>query len=176
MIASVFLIGFDVVTRKFLNYSTSGSNELSGYAFAISTSWGMAFALLERINVRVDVLYRLMPIRIAAFLDWLSVVAMGVLFGYMTWYGVQVANTSWVRDAAANTTLGTPLWIPQSLWAMGLVWMCIVLIFMLIRASAALVTGDVATVSKLCGQRTAKEEAQTEAKQASKHFVSREGS
>jgi len=68
-----------------------------------------------------------------------------------------------VRDAAANTTLGTPLWIPQSLWALGLVWMSVVLVLMLIRASAALVTGDIPLVKALCGQRSTEEEAKEEA-------------
>ncbi|MEO7114868.1 MAG: TRAP transporter small permease subunit [Caldimonas sp.] len=163
MIASVFLIGFDVVSRKFFQLSTNGSNELSGYAFAISTSWALAFTMLQRINVRVDVLYRLLPVRLTALLDWLAVVAMGVFVGYVTYYGVRVAETSWTRDAMANTTLGTPLWIPQGLWALGLVWMSIVLLLMLVRASIALVTGDIPLVKALCGQRTTEEEAREEA-------------
>jgi TRAP-type C4-dicarboxylate transport system permease small subunit len=163
MLASVFLICFDVIARKLFQFSTNTSNELSGYAFAISTSWALGFGLLERINVRVDVLYRLFPVRVSAALDWLSTVAMGVFIGYLTYYAVSVAQTSWVRDAAASTTLGTPLWIPQSLWALGLVWMCIVLVLMLLRASIALVSGDFETVAALCGQRTAQEEARAEA-------------
>lgn len=163
MVASVFLIGVDVISRKFFQLSTNGSNELSGYAFAISTSWALAFTMLQRINVRVDVLYRLLPVRLTALLDWLSVVAMGVFLGYVTYYGVRVAETSWSRDAMANTTLGTPLWIPQGLWAIGLVWMSIVLLLMLVRASIALVTGDIPLVKALCGQRSSEEEAREEA-------------
>lgn len=163
MIASVLMICFDVVARKFFHLSTNGSNELSGYAFAISTSWALAFTMLQRVNVRVDVLYRLLPVRLSAFLDWLSVVAMGVFIGYVTYYGFGVAETSWIRSSAANTSLGTPLWIPQSLWVIGLIWMSIVLACMLVRASVALVTGDIGTVKALCGQRSSEEEAKEEA-------------
>ena len=56
-IASVLLISFDVLARKFLGFTTGGADELSSYAFAISTSWALAFATLQRANVRVDVLY-----------------------------------------------------------------------------------------------------------------------
>ncbi|MEO9122564.1 MAG: TRAP transporter small permease [Burkholderiaceae bacterium] len=163
MLASVFLICFDVIGRKLLHFSTNSSNELSGYAFAISTSWALAFGLLQRINVRVDVLYRLLPVRVMALLDWCSVVMMGVFMGYLTYYAYGVAQTSWVRNAAASTTLGTPLWIPQSLWVLGMVWMCIVLVLMLVRASVALATGDLAAVGALCGHRTTQEEAAEEA-------------
>ena len=51
----------------------------------------------------------------------------------------------------------------MSLWLLGLFWMCIVLAVMLLRASVALVTGDIETVKMLCGVRTSQEEAEEEA-------------
>ena len=61
LIASVLLISFDVVARKFWNFTTGGADELSSFAFASSTSWALAFATLQRANVRVDVLYQKLP-------------------------------------------------------------------------------------------------------------------
>ena len=162
-LASVFLIGFDVVARKFFGFTTGGADELSGYAFAISTSWALAFVVLQRGNVRVDVLYQLLPVRVAALLDWISLVALAVFMVILTYYASFVAETSWVQNSAANTPLGTPLWVPQGLWLIGLAWMCLVLMLMLIRASAALVTGDLATIKALCGVRSSEEEALDEA-------------
>ena len=162
-LASVFLIGFDVVARKFLGFTTGGADELSGYTFAISTSWALAFVVLQRGNVRVDVLYQLLPVRLAAVLDWISLVALAVFMVILTYYASFVAETSWVQNSAANTPLGTPLWVPQGLWVIGLAWMCVVLTLMLIRASVALVTGDLATITELCGVRSSKEEALDEA-------------
>jgi len=166
MLGSVVLICFDVITRKFLNMATSGSNEISGYVLAISTSWALAFGMLERINVRVDVLYRVLPVRVTAFLDWLSIVLMGVFIAYLTYYAYFVVLTSWEQEATANTTLGTPLWIPQGLWVLGLIWMCIVLALMLARASVALATGDLQTVQALSAPRSSMDEAQEEAAMA----------
>lgn len=162
-IASVLLISFDVLARKFMGFTTGGADELSGYAFAISTSWALAFVVLQRANVRVDVLYTLLPTRLSAFLDWLSLVALGVFMAFLTWYAYDVVGTSWVQKSTANTTLATPLWIPQGLWLLGLFWMCIVLAVMLLRASLAFVTGDIERVKALCGVRTAQEEADEEA-------------
>ncbi len=162
-LASVFLICFDVFARKFLGFTTGGADELSGYVFAISTSWAFAFVVLQRGNVRVDVLYERLPLRLAAFLDWLSLVALGVFMVYLTWYASAVAQTSWERHAAANTPLATPLWIPQGLWSLGLAWMCVVLAVMLVPASVALVTGDLERVRDLCGVRSSQEEADDEA-------------
>ena len=162
-LASVLLICFDVLARKFFGFTTGGADELSGYAFAISTSWSLAFVALNRGNVRVDALYQLFPVRITAVLDWISLVAMGVFMVYLTYFASFVVETSWVQNSAANTPLATPLWIPQGLWAAGLVWMCLVLALMLVRASAALVTGDVATIKPMCGVRSIEEEAKEEA-------------
>lgn len=162
-LVSVFIICFDVFIRKFLGFTIGGADELSGYAFAISTSWSLAFVVLHRGNVRVDVIYQLLPVRLSALLDWLSLVALGVFMVFLTYYASFVAETSWLQNSAANTPLATPLWIPQGLWVLGLVWMCLVLALMLIRASVALVTGDIDVVKTLCGVRTSEEEAKEEA-------------
>ncbi len=162
-IASVLLISFDVLARKFLGFTTGGADELSGYAFAISTSWSLAFVALQRANVRVDVLYTLLPTRLSAVLDWLALVALGIFMAYLTRYSYDVVGTSWANKSTANTTLATPLWIPQGLWLLGFGWMCVVLAVMLLRASLALVTGDIARVQALCGVRTSQEEAEEEA-------------
>jgi len=162
-LASVVLITYDVLVRKVFNVSIGGADELSGYAFAISTTWALAFATLQRANVRVDVVYERLPVRLAAVLDWLALVALAVFIVYLTRYGVEVFVTSWMQGSQANTPLATPLWIPQGLWALGLGWLCLVLALMLTRASWALVTGDLATLRAVCGVRSTKEEAQDEA-------------
>lgn len=162
-VASVLLISFDVLARKFFGFTTGGADELSSYAFAISTSWALAFATLQRANVRVDVLYQFFPVRISAVLDWLSLVALGVFMVYLTYFAMGMAHTSWGQSSAANTPLATPLWIPQGLWALGLLWMCITVALMLVRASIALVTGDIDLVKQICGVRSAQEEADDEA-------------
>ena len=159
-LGAVFLISYDILVRKFFNVTVGGADEISSYVFAISTSWALAFVVLQRANVRVDVLYERLPVRVSAFLDWLSLVALGVFLVFLTWHAYSVAETSFVRNAAANTPLATPLWIPQGLWVLGMVWMCVVLALMLTRASVAMVTGDLATVKALCGVVSAKEEAE----------------
>jgi len=162
-LASVFLICFDVIARKFFGYTVGGADELSSYAFAISTTWSLAFALMQRANVRVDVIYQHFSPRVAALVDWLAIVALAVFIVLLTRYAFDVVNTSIVQNSAANTPLATPLWIPQGLWFVGLCWMVVVLALMLLRASVALVKGDISTVRHLIGVRSSKEEAEEEA-------------
>jgi len=162
-LASVFLICFDVIARKFFGYTVGGADELSSYAFAISTTWSLSFALMQRANVRVDVIYQYFSPRVAAFVDWIAIVALAIFIVMLTRYAFDVLNTSIVQNSAANTPLATPLWIPQGLWFIGLCWMVVVLALMLLRASLAFVKGDIATVHQLIGVRSSKEEAKEEA-------------
>lgn len=162
-LASALYITADVITRKFFNIALGGSDELSGYAFAISVSWALAFATLQRANIRIDALYQLLPPRISALLDWIALVGLAVFIVYLTRYAADVALLSWDRNATANTVMATPLWIPQSLWVAGLIWLCIVLALMLIRSSIALITGDIETIKIICGIRSSQEEADEEA-------------
>ena len=161
--ASALYITLDVITRKFFNIALGGSDELSGYAFAISISWALAFASLQRANIRIDALYQLLPPRVCAILDWIALVGLGVFIAYLTRYASDVALLSWTNNSSANTALATPLWIPQFLWVAGLIWLCIVLALMLLRSSVALVTGDLDTVRAICGIRSSQEEAAEEA-------------
>ena len=158
-LASVALITYEVLARRFFGITMGGADELSGYAFAISVTWALAFTALERANVRIDVLYQYLPTRLSALVDWVALVALGVFAVYLSYYGSQVALTSWQMQSAANTPLGTPLWIPQTLWFAGLAWFVIVLALVLLRASTALVTGDVATLKAIAGAKSAVEEA-----------------
>jgi TRAP-type C4-dicarboxylate transport system permease small subunit len=162
-IASVLLITVDVLLRKFVGWTVGGSDELSGYAFAISTTWSLAYATLQRANVRVDVIYQYLPVRVSAVLDWLSLACLGVFIGFVTYYGYGVVADSISNNSQANTPLGTPLAIPQGLWFAGLVFMCLILALMLVRASVALVTGDIDMVKAIAGVRSTQEEAEEEA-------------
>lgn len=167
---SAIYVAADVVVRKVFGTNLGGSDELSGYAFAISISWALSFVALNRANIRIDALYQLLPVRICAFLDWLSLVGLGVFIAYLTRYAIDVAAVSWDNGSTANSTMATPLWIPQFLWVAGLVWLCVVLGLMLLRSSLALVTGDLRTVQAICGIRSTREEAEEEA-EAGKRLV-----
>lgn len=162
-LASALYITADVIMRYFTSRPLGGADELSGYAFAISISWALSFATLQRANIRIDALYQYLPVRVSAVLDWIALVVMAVFVVYWTRYAAGVAGLSWDNQSTANTTFATPLWIPQYLWLAGLVWLCVVLALMLLRSTVALVTGDITTVKAICGVRGTEEEAKEEA-------------
>lgn len=162
MLAAAFLVSVDVFLRKFLLISVGGSDELSGYAFAIGTAWALSFTLLQRANVRVDALYIYLPKLARAVLDMVAMLALGLFVGLLTWQAWLVVDTSLAFNSLATTPLQTPLWIPQSLWLAGLALFAFTWTPLFLRAAAALFGGDLASVSSLVGARSMEEEAASE--------------
>jgi TRAP-type mannitol/chloroaromatic compound transport system permease small subunit len=158
LIAAALLVGVEVVIRKAFSVSVGGADELAGYALAISTSWALAFTLLERAHIRIDSLYVHLPVRLCALLDIAGLVLLIAFFGLITWYGFGVFQTSWTLGARSMSPLGTPLIVPQLLWVLGLAMFLAIAVLLLIRALVALIAGDLATVRRLVGSRTLREE------------------
>jgi TRAP-type mannitol/chloroaromatic compound transport system permease small subunit len=163
VLASAFLVSVDVLLRKLLLVSVGGADELSGYAFAIGTTWALAFTLLRRANVRVDALYTRLPQAICAILDVLALLSLGGFLLLLTWQAWDVLDTSISFGARATTPLATPLWMPQSLWVLGLALFLFTMLPLLLRALFALLGGDLETVRRLAGARTIEEDAADEA-------------
>lgn len=157
LIAAAVLVGVEVVIRKVFSLSIGGADELSGYALAISTSWALAFTLLERAHIRIDSLYVHLPVRVCALLDILGLALLIGFFALVTWYGFGVFLTSYALDAESLSPLSTPLVVPQALWVLGLVMFLAIALLLLVRALAALASGDLATVRRLIGSRTLRE-------------------
>lgn len=163
VLASAFLVAYDVIVRKLFSITIGGADELSGYAFAIGTTWALAFTLLQRANVRVDALYIRLPAWLCGVLDVAALLVLGLFVGLLTWQAWAVLDTSLAFDARATTPLQTPLWIPQSLWVAGLALFAFTWLPLLLRAFLALLAGDLATVRRLAGARTIEEDAASEA-------------
>lgn len=163
VLASAILVSIDVLLRKILLVSLGGADELSGYAFAIGTTWALAFTLLRRANVRVDALYIHLPQVACAILDILALIVFGSFLALLTWQAWDVLDTSLAFQARATTPLATPLWIPQSLWLIGLVFFLFTILPLLLRSLFALFGGDLNTVRRLAGARTIEEDAADEA-------------
>jgi len=86
ILGSAALVTVEVILRKVFNTSIGGADELSGYAFAIATTLGFAFALFERAHIRVDALLIVLPrpMRIA-----ISFFGLGLLIGFAAIIGWQ---------------------------------------------------------------------------------------
>jgi TRAP-type C4-dicarboxylate transport system permease small subunit len=151
LMAAAFMVTVDVLFRKFVGITMSGSDEYSGYVFSATTTWAYSYCLLHRSNVRIDALYSLLPKPVAACLDVVGCILLFYYMSIMTYYaGISFLN-SWQSDSVSITTLATPQWIPQLFWFAGLALFFITLVFVTLYAMVSLLQRNWALVAKIAG-------------------------
>jgi len=162
LLLAAFMVTIDVLFRKFFSMTMSGSDEISGYVFAASTTWAYSYCLLNRSNVRIDALYNFLPVTGRAVLDVIGVALLLYYMSYLTRRAFDVFWTSWTIHSVSTTTLLTPLWIPQLLWFLGLALFVITLSFVLLYTLTALIRRDTALVQRIAGAMSTREEISVE--------------
>lgn len=153
LMGCVLLILVAVLLRKF-GVAFGGSSEISGYVMAGVASWGMSFTLTELAHVRIDLIrLRLRPVG-RAVLDLLAILAVAataVTIAFQCW---PVLRTTLVNHSHANTSMGTPLWIPQSIWFAGWIWFALSASLLVLLTVLLLARGDLQRVDALVGARS----------------------
>lgn len=146
-----FLVTLDVIFRNLLHLSMFESFELSTYGIALATSFGMAWALVTKAHIRIEVLYVALPARGRAYLDVCALAVLAVFTGMLVYYGALVVMDSWSLGARSNTTLHVPMAIPQGLWLAGLAWFALCALVLLAVAISAVIRGRHENVQDLFG-------------------------
>ena len=126
LLATVVLILVEIVLRQTSVGSIGGSDEISGYVMAGVATWGFAYALTERAHVRIDILQSRLPLAGKGLFDLMALASLFAIALTVSIYAWEVLAKTLARDSHANTPLGTPLWIPQSIWFGGWVWLAVV--------------------------------------------------
>jgi TRAP-type C4-dicarboxylate transport system permease small subunit len=152
------LITIEVILRKLFSISMGGADEISGYAMAASCSWGFAYALFRKAHIRIDVLYNKFSQSFKNTLDIASLSLFGIYMSILSYYAFQVFLTSLNRHSTANTPLHTPLWIPQLIWASGLILFTLSIYLILAGTIVHLLRKDAIAAQRLSGATTLEEE------------------
>lgn len=158
LMISAVIVTVDVLFRKFVGWTMSGSDEVTSYVFAASTTWAYSYCLLHRANIRIDVVYNLVPRFVRNLLDLLGVFLLFFYMAVLTDRAIVTLQDSLDYGSVSNTTLTTPLWIPQLAWVSGLVMFMITLVFVGAYAITAMIKGDSATVTAVVGILSIEEE------------------
>ena len=162
IIGSACLVAVEVFGRKFFNVSIGGADEISGYAFAVATTLGFAFALFERAHIRVDALILLLPQALRVILHLFGLALLIGFAGVVGMQGWSLVGDTLEYGSRSITPLRTPLAIPQIPWLIG--WgffiLCGVLLF--VAALWAALRGDANEAERLIGVKTLDEQIQDE--------------
>lgn len=142
----------------------SGSDEISGYLFAVGTSWSMAHALVTRGHVRIDAVYGGLPPAARAWMDLIALLCLALFVGAVTERAWDVATTSLIEYNRSNTNLRIPLSWSQIPWMLGIVLFFVTIVVAIIRSIGLLLKGDYAGVNAIAGASSQDEEIESELK------------
>ncbi len=148
----------------FRQFTFSGSDEISGYLFAIGTSWSMAYVLCTRGHIRIDALYSNFGPRLRGWLDLLALLALGVFVAAMVYRAWDVTSINFLEYNRSNTNLRIPLAWAQIPWLAGFVLFAVALAVAVLRTFVALVSGDYAKAASIAGVSSQDEEIESELK------------
>jgi TRAP-type C4-dicarboxylate transport system permease small subunit len=162
LILAAVTVTIDVFARKFFNISMAGSDELSGYAFGISTMLALSYTLLHRGNIRVDAFYHNFPKGVRAVADLLGLALLVSFIAMIAYLGGNMFLDSVHHNSHSITPMRTPLAIPQGAWLFGLIFCVITGVLIFAAALLAVFRRDWSTVQRLAGIKSVDEQIQEE--------------
>lgn len=164
LMAISFLTVFEIVARRWFDFSLRGVDEISGYALAITSAGGFCWAFVTRSHMRITLLFPYVPPLARTLLNVLATVSLAAMALFCAWRGWSELAANFESGKPANTPLQTPLWIPQAFWFAGLA------LFALTTGMAAahafgLLFRDRGLLDQLYGPASLEEEVKTEVSQ-----------
>jgi TRAP-type C4-dicarboxylate transport system permease small subunit len=162
ILLAAVVIAIDVVLRATFSRTVGGADELSGYALAIATAWGLSLALLHRLHIRIDSFYELLPPPFRIAIDLVSLMGFIVFIGLITIYAWGVLGQSLTSSTRSISALAVPVAIPQATWVAGFLFLILVLLLLLVESIGALLRGDVRGFFALIGPKAIAEEVEEE--------------
>lgn len=161
--AAALLISADIVLRNWFSISLPGTDELAGYALAISATWALSFTLMERAHIRIDSFYILLSQRIQVLLDLFAVFLILTFFGFVTYHAWITVEQSIEVSAHSQSALAIPLAVPQSIWFAGLLFLLVACVIVIASALTKYFSGDYRAAQSIIGAKTIDEEVAEEA-------------
>ena len=165
ILLTVALVTMEILSRQLIGRSNLHATEITGYVMAISTSWAFAYTLMRKAHIRIDALYVKLPVSARGMLDLIALMSLALFCVLVVGAAFDVAELSYTGGARANTPLGTPVWIPQALWLLGLVWFSVAVVLMSLRVLLGLLSGQMNDVQRLAGSPTLDEQIREENKE-----------
>jgi TRAP-type C4-dicarboxylate transport system permease small subunit len=151
-------VAIETISRKVLNKSLQGIDELGGYALAVGASLAFAVALTSRAHIRIDVVHDRLPKPLRVALNLLAtplLAACALAVMWMAW--LALADTIQF-NATAQTPWATPLKFPQGLWVAALGLFALVALIECVRMGSLALRGRFDEIDRRYGPRGTKDE------------------
>lgn len=130
------MIGADVVSRN-VGGGVAVSNEISEDILYLMTLLVAPWLLRQGQHIRVDIILRALPVRVAWVLEWLGDIIGLLCCLYFVWYGCLITVASYKAGSINIKTLVTPEWWTLAPLPIGFALLSIEFIFRMYRLSTA---------------------------------------
>jgi TRAP-type transport system small permease protein len=131
------MIGADVVSRNIGGGGIPVSNELSEDILYLMTLLVAPWLLRQGQHIRVDIILRALPVRIAWILEWIGDIVGLFCCLYFVWYGYLITKASYLAGSVNIKTLITPEWWTLAPLPVGFALLAIEFVFRMYRLSVA---------------------------------------
>lgn len=168
-LALSMLIGFEIISRKFFSFSVQGADEIGGYVLALVGAAGFTFAALERAHTRIDIFIGRAPEKLQVVFNVLAIFTTCGFAGFMALRAWEALAESIEFGSRAFTPLRTPMWLPQSIWFVGLTVFALVTTVLAFHA-VILMFRDPLRVNEEYGPLSLKEEISGETSESPERF------
>jgi TRAP-type transport system small permease protein len=133
LLGMAVMIGADVVSRNAGAGGIAVSNELSEDALYLMTLLAAPWLLRQGQHIRIDIILRALPTRVAWLLEWVGDIVGLLCCLYFVWYGTLITAASYSAGSIIIKTLITPEWWTLAPLPVGFVLLGIEFIFRMHR-------------------------------------------
>ena len=120
LLASLTLRPFGIIVPS--------SEEIVTFLMVGTAFFGIVYAYLEGVHVRVDLLHRRLPRAWQRVLEVISHFGAAALCGAVTWHAGRLALTAWQFNDLSDGLIPIPMWIPMSTVPLGFGILALVLL------------------------------------------------
>jgi TRAP-type transport system small permease protein len=135
LLVMTVMIGADVVSRNVGGGGVAVSNELSEDILYLMTLLVAPWLLRQGQHIRVDIVLRALPVRVAWALEWAGDIVGFLCCIYFVWYGLVITRASYSAGSINIKTLVTPEWWTLAPLPLGFALLGIEFIFRMYRLS-----------------------------------------
>ena len=112
-----------------------GTDAYAGYAMAASSFFALASTLKRGEHIRVTLIIQRFKGRARRLLEFWSLAVAILLSGFFAWYAWDMVYWSWEFDSRSDAMVASPLWIPQSVMALGVTVLLVAFIDELVQVA-----------------------------------------
>ena len=142
MLPMIFVICWELISRKFFNKPTIWAMEVTWMIFAVYIIWSGGPSLLAKAQVRMDALYNKWQPRTQACIDMVTFICGFIFCMVLSCKAIGYAIESWTVHEVSNTPLGQPLYHLRTLVAMGTLLLLLQTVSDFVKNRWMVVTGE----------------------------------